>query len=392
MTGAVLIAAFAGRFVPPLNDLISGPPRYMEAFASLVGRQIADTTRGEYAVLVSQAENVDCHGVNEGHTSDYDDAYYVLTFSEQSRSVCLTVYGALPQDSKAPGITLRPGATRNYGREFASTVRAVPLHRSLTVLSPEYLALLHWRVKVDPKANVRAGAAQRVTSPSAQISFADASLNFADIRAEVAKRHTFTNQSLVAVVFAGSAFILLLLWRLRRLFGESARLCRSFGSELPIKSFLMRDLFLVGQEAESEYQRKRQESLAHARLEHILQREREEATRRLHGLLESTQEESTRLRIQAAVGSGSLDEMQALLEELQPQVSQKTPEERLRLLLESLKDYASEEEVREAETEAFSALRQQGFRQARETVIRFHDQFRARYRQFVEENLNERKG
>ncbi len=170
VTGAVLIAALVGRLVPPLNDALSGQPRYMEAFADLMGRQIANTTRQEYPVLVSQAENADCRTV-EGRTSDYDDAYYVLTFSEQARSVCLTVYGALPQNSKAPGITLSPGSARNYGRDFKTPVRTVPLHRSLTVLSPEYLALLHWRAKVDPKANVRAGAAQRVTSPSAQISF-----------------------------------------------------------------------------------------------------------------------------------------------------------------------------------------------------------------------------
>ncbi len=387
VSSTVLIAALVGRFVPPLKDALSGPPRYMEVFSDLMARQIANTTRNEYPVLVSRAENADCRSVNEGHTSDDDDAYYVLTFSEQSRSVCLTVYGALPQDSKAAGITLTLGSARNYGREFKTRVRAVPLHRSLTVLSPEYLSLLHWRVKVDPKANVKAGAAQRITSPSAQISFADASLNFQDIRAEVAKRHTFVNQVLVAVVFASGVFILLLLWRLRRLYGESDRLCRSLGPELPIRIFLMRDLFLVGQETESEYQQKRQESLAHARLEHIIQREREEATRRLHGVLDSTQEESTRLRIQAALGSGSLDDMQAVLDELQPQVSQKTPEERLRLLLESLKDYASENEVREVETEALSALRGQGFRQAREVVIHFHEQFRARCRQLLEEGV-----
>ncbi len=249
---------------------------------------------------------------------------------------------------------------RNYGREFKAPVRAVPLHRSLTVLSPEYLSLPHWRAKVDPKANVRAGAAQRITSPSAQISFADASMNFEDIRTEVAKRHTFLNQILAPVAFASSAFMPLFLWRLRRLYGEAARLCRSFGFALPI-IFLTRDLLLVGQEAESEYQRKRQESLAHARLEHIIQRETEDATRRLHGLLASAQEESIRIRIQAALGSGTLDDMQAVLDELQPQVSQKTPEERLRLLLESLKEYASEDEVRQAKRRCSARCGSKGF-------------------------------
>lgn len=82
--------------------------------------------------------------------------------------------------------------------------------------------------------------------------------------------------------------------------------------------------------------------------------------------------------------------MQALLDELQPPSSQKTPEERLQLLLESLKDYASEDELREAQTEAFSALEEHGFRQARETVVRFQEQFRARYKQLIEEQRQER--
>lgn len=382
--GVMLIVSLAVRFVPPINDALSGEPRYIEAFADLMGRQIADTTRGEYPVLVSQAENADCRSVNQGQTSDYDDAYYVLTFSEHARLVCLTVYGTLPQDSKVPGTTLSPGTARNFGRKFATPVRAVPLHRSLTVMLPEYLSLLHWRVEVDPKANVRAGAAQRVTSPSAQISFADASLNFEDIRTEVAKRHTFVNRVLLAVALATTVLLLLLLWRLRIIYRESARLCHSFGSGLPVKTFLTRDLFQLGQVAENEYQRRRQDALASARLEHLLQRQKEDAMRRLHGLLESAQE-SIRLRIQAALDSGSTDEMQTVLEELQPQVSQKTPEERLHLLLESLKEYCSNDELRAAEAEAFSVLQGQGFRQARETVVRLHDEFRTRYNRLTEQ-------
>ena len=382
---AFLVVALTGRFVQRFNDALSGPPRYMEAFADLMGRQIASTTANQYPVLVSQADNADCRSVNQDSSPDYEDAYYVLTYSEQSRSVCLTVYGALSRGSRVPGTTLSAGSGRNFGRELTNPVRVVPLHRSLTVLAPEYLALLHWRTKVDPRANVRAGAAQRITSPSAQISFADASLDFTDIRAEVARQHDLVNRVLLVLVLASSGVLLLLLWRLTAIYTSSLRLCRSYSSELSLRAFLTRDLSVAGHEIESEYQRKRQESLADARLEHILQRETEDATRRLCGLLESTQDENERRRIRSALDARNLDDMQMMLEELQPHLTRKTPEERLHLLLEPLKEYAGEDEIQQVETEALSALQKQGFRPARETVIRFHDQFRARYKKLIEE-------
>jgi hypothetical protein len=357
----------------------------MESFATLMARQIAAMTRNQFVVLVSQSDNADCRSVNQERASDYDDAYYVLTFSEQARSVCLTVYSALSQDSKAPGIMLAPGSARSYGREFTSPVTVVPMHRSLTVLSPEYLALLHWRAKVDVNANVKAGAAQRVTSPSAQISFIDTSLDFAVTRAEVAKRHEFVNRLLLLLALGSGVLMLASLVRLGILYGRGARFCRSYDYELPIKTFLAHDLGVVGREVESEYKRRRQESLADARLEHILQREKEEAIRRLQGLLESTHDDNERHRIHAVLDSGNLDDMQTVLDELQPHMSQRTPEERLHLLLEPLKEYAREDEVHQVETEALSTLQKQGFRQARETVIRFHDQFRARYKKLIEE-------
>lgn len=386
--GAILIVALSGRLVPPLNDALSGRPRYMEAFANLMARQIATTASNQYPVLVTQSDKADCRSVDAGRTDDYDDAIYLLTSSETARSVCLTIYGSLPRDSKAPGIMLAPGSARNYGRAFTHPVRVLPLHRSLTVLSPEYLALLHWRAKVDPRTNVRAGSAQRITSPNAQISFADASLDFTEIRAEVAKRHNFVNRVLFVLAVASGGVLLLLLWRLTTIYTSSLRLCRSYSPQLSLWGFLTRDLSVVGHDVETEYQRKREESLASARLEHILQREKEEAMRRLHGLLESAQEESERFRIRMALDAGNLDDMETVLKELQPHLAQKTPEERLHLLLEPLKEYASEHEIQQVETEALSALQSQGFRPARETVIRFHDQFRARHKRLVEETAS----
>lgn len=356
----------------------------MEAFANLMAQQIASTTGNQFVVLVSRADSTDCHSVNEGRASDYDDAYYVLTFSEQSRSVCLTVDGALPKDSKAPGITLSPGSARSFGREFTTAVRVVPMHRSLTRLSPEYLALLHWRAKVDPNANVRAGAAQRVTSPSAQISFIDTSLNFADIRAEVAKRHDFVNQVLLVLGLASGALALAFLGRVKSLYDRSVPLFERYEYQLTAKVFLIHDLGIIGSDAECEYNHKRQESLAAARLEHILQREKEEATRRLQSLLAQTQGDAKRLRIQAALDSGEVNDMESIIEELQPHLAERTPEERLHLLLEPLKEYAAEDEIREVETEALRELQQHGFRGARETVIRLHNQFRARYKALQE--------
>lgn len=148
---------------------------------------------------------------------------------------------------------------------------------------------------------------------------------------------------------------------------------------------MSRDLSVIGAEAEMQRQRQRQQAFESARLEHILQREKEEAARRLESLLQFTHDDGERLRIQQALESRNVDRMQALLEELQPQVTRKSPDERLRLLLEPLKEYAGEDEIRSVEAEALADLQAHGFRQARETVVRYHDLFRARYRKAVEE-------
>ena len=381
-TALLLTAALCFRFIPALNDVLSGPPRYMRAFAATMGRQIANLVHREYPVLVLAGDTSACRSVNQSGAPDADDAIYVLTYSELSRSLCLSVYAKVANNSTAADVaTFKSDTGDNYGRQFSETIHAVPLHRSLTVLSPEYLALLHWRAKLDPATFVNAGRSQRVTSPSAQISFADASISFADLRTEVAGHHEFINQVLLALMVLTFALTILSFAMLIVVYRRCAAQCSRYHFELRFQDFLKSDFAHIAKEAADLYQQQRQQLLGEMRLENTLRKERQETRLRLEGLMNAEKQADQHFRIQQALENDDLEQMHNLLHELQPHDLQKTPEERLHILLQSLKEYCTDSELQECEQEVLDTLHREGFRQARETVIQRHDQFRARFKQ-----------
>ncbi len=383
----VLTAALVLGLVPALNDALSGRPRYMEAFTTVMGRQIANALREAFPVLVAEGENADCRRVGDiGDSVEIDGGYFALTFSEARRSVCYTAYVVTGEDSGPAAVLLGPSMGRNYGRPITNPVWAIPTHRSLLVLSPEYVALMHWRAKIDPLPNLEAAAQkQRADSPSARFTAeANITVNLEEVRREVAKRHDLVNRILAGLAVLSGAVVGFSVLRLKRVYAESARLFGRYECELGLGAFLVGDLAVAGQESIALYQQKRDAVLANARLERSLEHEKSEASRRLHGLLESVQDDTQRERIERALGGQQLDEMQTLLQELEPHAAQPTPEERLHLLLETLKDYCSEGELREAESQVFAALRERGFRAAREMAVGFHEEFRARYREMAD--------
>jgi hypothetical protein len=338
--------------------------------------------RGEYPVLVLAGETTQCHTVSQKGVPDSDDAVYVLTYSEDSQSLCLSVYAKVPDNSTtADVVTFKSDAGQNYGRQFSGTFRAVPLHRSLTVLTPQYLALLHWRARADRAAFVNAGKSQRVTSPSAQMSFADASISFAELRTEVARIHNLVNRALSALILLAAAVIVFSVSILYRLYRRGAKLCQSYDFVLRFHDFLRRDFADIAREAATSHQERRQHLLGEMRLENTLRRERQETRLRLEALLITEVQDDGRLRIQQALESDDLEQMHSVLQQLQPHVLQKTPEERLHMLLESLKEYCHESEFEQCEREILDVLHREGFRQAREAVINHHDQFRSRFKQ-----------
>ena len=77
--------------------------------------------------------------------------------------------------------------------------------------------------------------------------------------------------------------------------------------------------------------------------------------------------------------------MKALIQIIESQMGARTPQERLNLLLVSLRDLCSDEEFQSHQHEAFDMLNQLGFRPAREFVVRLHDELRETARK-CEEN------
>jgi hypothetical protein len=143
----------------------------------------------------------------------------------------------------------------------------------------------------------------------------------------------------------------------------------------------MHDLADVETRAITVYQQHRQRLQSDTRLENALRREQQDARLRLESLLTGDSPDPVRVRIQTALYSDDLDQIQSLLEELQPQAVEKTPEERLHLLLESLKEYCNDAELEDCQQQALAVLQREGFRQARDAVVKLHDQFRLRFKQ-----------
>jgi len=79
----------------------------------------------------------------------------------------------------------------------------------------------------------------------------------------------------------------------------------------------------------------------------------------------------------------------ALFQRYQTQAGQKTQDERLSLLLESLKPLCTLEEFEGYREEAFTQLQGSGFRQAREFAVKTHEQLRERLKKSTEQTSPE---
>lgn len=363
--GAILLfISLLLRLVPDLNDKLSGAPGYMEKFANTMAPQIAATLHDEYPVLVVREEELDCRSVNQQDVSDYYDALYMLSFSEKAWALCLTVYAKVSGGANFADTTIIPADIgMNYGRPFSAQVRAVALQRNLTVFTPEYLALLHWRTKVDPSGRMAAGRTERFTNPSATITFADLSVGILDLRAEFAKRHTAINRILLGIIVLTAGALASSSWRLWVLYRRSVQYCRSYEFDLHLRGFLTTDIAALGEHIQTAYNQRQQQLYAQARAENLLGRAKEEMRRRLEALLALLRDDNHQQLIQGCLARDEWGEMRAVLTQLQVQAAQRTPEERLGLLLESLKEYCSSDEIERCSTEAFDVLSKLGFRQ-----------------------------
>lgn len=358
----------------------------MQALARLMAQQIAERLHGTSPVIAVHDEVFECRTVDQGAiTDDYEDIAYVLSYSESSRSICITGFGILKTVlSSQKGVALAPDMGSVYGRTFAKPLSGVPLQRHVTTFASAYLSRLHWRATFDSSVAASAVTSQDFASPGLNLSMEEFSLPFVEIRAEVARRHNTLNEVLDSLIGLTAAFLVLSFIRLALLHRAVGQILRVYDSSLSVLQFLFVDCGSLCDQARDRSFEQRQEMLARGRQEQIFRRELEEVQRRLGALASAAPNDQDRSAIMNALKRGELEEMQVLLDQLQPQSGQRSPEERLHLLLESLKEYCTKEEFEKCQNEVFQVFERFGFRRARETVIVLHDGFRSRTKELDE--------
>ena len=282
-------------------------------------------------------------------------------------------------------VTISADQGTNYGRQLHGAIRAVPFDRSVKLYNPQYLGLLHWRTDPNIAIPDRFVAAKNFPPGNRPFDlqepeFFNTKVGLAEIRSEVARNQNRLElllldgiglSLLVLVIVGGRA------WLLSQAFSSR---CRELGFPIKMPMFLAENWDALLEGAKQAHQRQREEFLEEARRENVLRRSREELVQKLQVLLPTLPEQSQQ-QIRECLSPGrnpSLEEVEALWQELQSQSHESTPEARLNLLLDSSKEYCNEEEFARAHAEAFTILVHSGFRKAREFAVKLHNDLRAR--------------
>ena len=385
LTGTVfLLVCLNLRFIPSINDRLSGKPQYMRWIADMLARSLAAKIGDDFPVIVLRDEKNNCQTISNAGAFDSDNLYYVLLYSETTRSVCfLTCAKPGPDSSQGSLLTLTQEAGRNYGRKFRSPSSVVPVSQVNVSFPDSYLSLLHWRAKIDPSTFGRVGDAkvQRSLAPSLPVSFVNVSIDFAELRTTVARRHSAINAVLTTLILV---FLLLTslasarTWVLYRRFRTHLLF---YGAQVAFWPFLREDLTAITQHARETHHQEQERILRENRAAILFKRSKEAIRGQLESMRNALPDEQQRHRIQDSLEEDDIEKMNALVQELLGQVGQKTPEEKLTSLLDTLQDYCNSEEFDHCCAEAFRILAAEGFREARSFVVEVHDQFRARARE-----------
>jgi len=387
---SALVACLALRFVPRINDALAGTPEYVRVLTESVAEQMDAQSHQQFPVIVEQKENGPCSEVKEPTVPEKDSQgiLYVLTYSESQHLTCVTAYSVPTETGKFSTMyTIAPEQGRNYGPTLLHPVRAAPVQSFIRVYSLEYLKRLHWRYKphfpLSPSEAASLASRSYYSGDKKPGESAGIEFNYEEIRAEVAKAHNLGNLIVSFLLIGCAAVLLSAILALVSVYRRSARYCRLYHWELTVAAFLKKDFagrVAVARRQFFERQKETQDRLREKEKLRLL-RERWEAS--LHSSLPNLNDEQMRMRVQEALESGSLDleGMKALWLEIQEKAGQKTPGERLSLLLESVRPYCTEEEFQACRAEVFAMLSNSGFRPARKLAISMHDQFKARARE-----------
>jgi hypothetical protein len=378
------------RFNSSLNGKLSGPPQYMRIIADGLAHTVAGATGGESPVILIHNETLDCQWTDTPTAGDPAAFYYVLLYSETYRAFCFVTYveafaGTNPTISR----TLTPKTGQNYGHLLTGPVTVVPVAHVALRFPESYLSLLHWRAKADPAQIESLAPAQFVRSRSLSFRHDDLnlSLNFIELRAAVGHRHVIVN--IVLDTFC-LMFLLLVLGsagRIGFLYFRFREEYSTYCSTLSLASFLRKNLETTMKRSQEDYQRQHQEAMEELRATSLFNRSKETVRKRLEGLLDVLEEEPQQRRVRESLAQSDLENMRSVLQELELHFARKAPEERLTLLLDSVREFCTTEEFETNRAEAFDILAHFDFRQARAFIVRRHDELRNRLKTREDEQI-----
>ena len=393
LTAVSLLVVSALRFVPRLNDALSGKAEYVRILTETFGRQLASQTQMQSPVIVEQDEHGTCQAVSAPSIAEEEirGTIYLLTYSEQQTLTCITTY-VVPTDASRVSTLrdFRPTEGENYGPALLGTVKAIAEGRIVHVYAPEYVRRLHWRYT--PHFPLSPSEAESLrsqsyysggTQPGGSVSV---DFDYGELRAEIGKRHQIVNFGLSVLLIGCVAVFTLLLRKLALAFLALSQYCRVYQLQLTPRVFLKGNVATELSVARRRYFERQQQNQLRLREEEKLHALRTGWQEGLRSALPNLIDEHLRSRVQECLEHKpqDLEQMKSLWVEVQERTGHKTPADKLNLLLESTKPYCTEEEFLAGRSEAFVILNKSGFRDARTFAIAMHDQLKIRAREMEE--------
>jgi len=399
LTAVGLLVLTALRFVPRLNDALSGKAEYVRILTETFGRQLATQTQMQFPVIVEQDERGTCQAVSALSIPEEEirGTIYLLTYSEQQNLTCITTY-VVPMDASGFSTLRSFGAAegQNYGPALLGTVKAIAEDRIVHVYAPEYLRRLHWRYAPHFPLSPSEAASLRsqsyysgATQPGGSVSI---DFDYGELRAEIAKRHQIVNSALSVLLIGCVALSLLLLRKLALAFRALSQYYRVYQLQLTARAFLKGNVAAELSVVRRQYFERQQQAQTRLREEEKLRALRIGWQEGLRSALPNLTDEELRRRVQECLEHEpqDLEQMRSLWVEIQERTGQKSPAEKLSLLLESARPYCPEEEFLAGRAEAFAILNKSGFRAARTFAIAMHDQLKIRAREMEELETSDR--
>jgi hypothetical protein len=356
----------------------------MRFTAARVADSLAASWQGQYPVIVQEAKQ-DCRTLPNAQEFSDRQNYFVVTYSEPSHSFCVIQYAPAVGAYAENAITLDENSGQNHGARIFSPARVVPVSHVYKALPDVVISMLDWRNELKRSGDVMTFKSETHASSSMPDTVnVGLNINLFDIRADVARKRNRINIALDVLL---GVFVLSTLaapglaWRTYRKFN---RRCSAYDRRLELKRFLRIDIDSFIRQARRDHHARQAETQTRTRAEDLARREREALRERIKYLLETSRHEGERREIEDCLVRNEPEELKRLSYELETQRRTRTPEERVALLLESLREYCAEEEFQQYAFQAEETLKLSGFRQAREFIVQAHDELKQASREIEE--------